>query len=131
MASEVRPGQKCESDELTEEMVSGAVPDISVDTPPDQAQSQLSAAVGRPLPDNFGLVTVFESGIVVAIGAAAGLALATVASSAIVAVSPVHLPVATHIGIDPTLMDNSDVSKAENPFRMPRSMFLQRIARNL
>jgi hypothetical protein len=39
----------------------GTIPDISVDTPPDQARAELSAALGRPLPDTFGTVTVFQS----------------------------------------------------------------------
>jgi hypothetical protein len=37
------------------------VPNITQSTPPDQARAELSAAIGRPLPDNFGTVTVFKS----------------------------------------------------------------------
>jgi hypothetical protein len=38
--------------------------------------------------------------------------------------------IAEHIGVDPGVIGNLDVSKAENPFRMPRSMVLQRLARS-
>ncbi len=37
------------------------VPDITFDTPIDQARSELQAASKRTLPDNFGVVTVFQS----------------------------------------------------------------------
>jgi hypothetical protein len=37
------------------------VPDITQSTPPDQARAELSAAIGRPLPENFGTITVFKS----------------------------------------------------------------------
>ena len=37
------------------------VPDITFDTPVDQARSELQAASKRTLPDDFGVVTVFES----------------------------------------------------------------------
>jgi hypothetical protein len=40
---------------------SANVPDITFSTPTDQARSELSKAIGRPLPDNFGVVTVFKS----------------------------------------------------------------------
>ena len=37
------------------------IPDISFDTSVDQARSQLSKALGRSLPENFGVITVFQS----------------------------------------------------------------------
>jgi len=37
------------------------VPDITFDTPVDQARSELQSSVKRTLPENFGVVTVFES----------------------------------------------------------------------
>ena len=37
------------------------IPNITFDTPIDQARSELSAALGRPLPANFGVITVFDS----------------------------------------------------------------------
>jgi hypothetical protein len=37
------------------------VPDITTSTPPDQARAELSTALGRQLPDDFGTVTVFKS----------------------------------------------------------------------
>ncbi|HVN50652.1 MAG TPA: hypothetical protein VMT43_04425 [Acidimicrobiales bacterium] len=40
---------------------SGTVPDITSSTPPDQARSELSSALGHTLPDDFGVVTVFKS----------------------------------------------------------------------
>jgi hypothetical protein len=40
---------------------SANVPDITESTPPDQARAELSAAIGRPLPEDFGVRTVFKS----------------------------------------------------------------------
>jgi hypothetical protein len=37
------------------------IPKITFDTSVDQARSELSSALGRSLPDNFGVVTVFQS----------------------------------------------------------------------
>lgn len=37
------------------------LPDITADTPPDQARAELSAALGRDLPEGFGTVDVFSS----------------------------------------------------------------------
>jgi hypothetical protein len=37
------------------------VPDITFDTPVDQARNELQGSVKRTLPDDFGVVTVFES----------------------------------------------------------------------
>jgi hypothetical protein len=37
------------------------VPNITASTPPDQARAQLSAALGRTLPSDFGVITVFKS----------------------------------------------------------------------
>jgi hypothetical protein len=37
------------------------VPDITFDTPPDQARKDLETAVGRTAPENFGVITVFQS----------------------------------------------------------------------
>jgi hypothetical protein len=37
------------------------IPKITFDTPVDQARSDISSAVGRPLPENFGVITVFQS----------------------------------------------------------------------
>jgi len=37
------------------------IPKITVDTPVDQARSDLSSATGRTLPGSFGVVTVFQS----------------------------------------------------------------------
>ncbi len=37
------------------------VPDITASTPPDQARAELTSAIGHPIPDNFGVVTVFKS----------------------------------------------------------------------
>jgi len=38
-----------------------ALPDITFDTPVDQARSELQASAKRTVPDGFGVVTVFES----------------------------------------------------------------------
>jgi hypothetical protein len=40
---------------------SATVPNITSSTPVDRARSELSKVVGRPLPDHFGVVTVFKS----------------------------------------------------------------------
>jgi hypothetical protein len=40
---------------------SSDTPDITFSTPIDQARSELSTAIGRPLPENFGIITVFQS----------------------------------------------------------------------
>jgi hypothetical protein len=40
---------------------SKTVPDITFSTPPDQARAELSQALGRTLPPNFGVITVFKS----------------------------------------------------------------------
>jgi hypothetical protein len=37
------------------------VPDITASTPPDQARAELTSAIGHPIPDDFGVVTVFKS----------------------------------------------------------------------
>ncbi|HEY5155168.1 MAG TPA: hypothetical protein VIJ47_10575 [Acidimicrobiales bacterium] len=37
------------------------IPDITFDTPPDQARKELETAVGRTAPENFGVITVFQS----------------------------------------------------------------------
>ncbi len=37
------------------------IPDITDATPPDQARQELSAALGLPIPDSFGVITVFQS----------------------------------------------------------------------
>ncbi len=40
---------------------SSDAPDITFSTPVDEARSELSAAIGRPLPEDFGVITVFQS----------------------------------------------------------------------
>lgn len=37
------------------------VPDIGPDTPPDQARAELESYLGRDLPDDFGVIEVFQS----------------------------------------------------------------------
>ena len=37
------------------------IPDITFDTPPDQARAELEKAVGRTAPADFGVITVFQS----------------------------------------------------------------------